>query len=434
MRGVRSCFLLCALVVSTAANAQFLKKMKERAENAVTNKAGEAVDKNVNKAADKVLNGEKSQQKSETKSEEKSETKTEAKAQTEPSLKAYSKFDFVPGSQVLLADDFSQDVIGEFPKMWNTNNKGEVVQLSVDNNKWLKMAYNSSYVSPVTKPLPENFTLEFDVILDMTNKGAGYPEWNFHFFNHEADPSDPRIFKTMTYNTNLIVRLLPGEFGNSHMILVHSEGAGGNEIFKSKVQYVKFIEDLYKKPMHVAFSVQGQRFRMWINEVKLYDLPKVYPAAAKFNRFAITAGSSNYGEDDLGLYFSNFKLAAGSPDTRSKLLTEGKWSTTAITFDVNSDKLKPSSMGVIKEIADIMAANADMKVRIIGHTDSDGAKDANQVLSEKRAKAVEEALVKIYSIDESRIETAGKGAAEPVSDNKTQTGKSQNRRVEFVRL
>jgi outer membrane protein OmpA-like peptidoglycan-associated protein len=74
-----------------------------------------------------------------------------------------------------------------------------------------------------------------------------------------------------------------------------------------------------------------------------------------------------------------------------------------------------------------------VKIKIIGHTSSDGDDAANMELSKQRASAVKEYLVKEFSIDAARIETEGKGETKPVGDNKTKEGKAQNRRVEFVK-
>jgi outer membrane protein OmpA-like peptidoglycan-associated protein len=102
-------------------------------------------------------------------------------------------------------------------------------------------------------------------------------------------------------------------------------------------------------------------------------------------------------------------------------------------FDVNAATIKPESAGVLKEVAGVLSQYKDIKVMIIGHTDSDGSDAANLTLSQKRAAAVKDALVTDYSIDASRIETDGKGESAPVADNKTKEGKAANRRVEFVK-
>ncbi len=142
---------------------------------------------------------------------------------------------------------------------------------------------------------------------------------------------------------------------------------------------------------------------------------------------------TNYPEDQYGIYVGNIKVATGKPDTRHKLVEEGKFSTTGILFDVNAATIKPESDGVIKELADVLTKYPDIKIKLIGHTDSDGGDAANLELSKKRAAAVKESLAKDFSIDPSRMETDGKGESESVADNKTKEGKAQNRRVEFIK-
>ncbi|MGB8316528.1 MAG: OmpA family protein, partial [Ignavibacteriaceae bacterium] len=73
-------------------------------------------------------------------------------------------------------------------------------------------------------------------------------------------------------------------------------------------------------------------------------------------------------------------------------------------------------------------------VRIVGHTDSDGDDKTNLDLSKKRAASVKSSLAYEFGIDESRMETDGKGEAEPVSDNNSPEGKANNRRVEFIKI
>lgn len=143
---------------------------------------------------------------------------------------------------------------------------------------------------------------------------------------------------------------------------------------------------------------------------------------------------SNYQEDEIGLFISNIKIATGLPDTRHKLIDEGKFSTTGILFDVNAATIKPESNGVLKEIAAVLNEHKDLRVKITGHTDSDGVDAANLELSKKRAEAVKAALVKDFGVDGASLETDGKGETKPVVDNRTKEGKAQNRRVEFVKL
>ena len=82
----------------------------------------------------------------------------------------------------------------------------------------------------------------------------------------------------------------------------------------------------------------------------------------------------------------------------------------------------------------MLKENPDVRVRVVGHTDSDGNADANLDLSKRRAAAVKTCLEKEFGITGSRIETGGKGQTEPPAPNNTVEGKAKNRRVEFVKI
>jgi outer membrane protein OmpA-like peptidoglycan-associated protein len=169
-----------------------------------------------------------------------------------------------------------------------------------------------------------------------------------------------------------------------------------------------------------------------MNGTKIWDLPKAFKPDATYN--AITFASQGSYNDVDYFVLSNIRLAVGAPDTRNKLITEGKFVTTGILFDVNKDVIKPESYGTMKAIANVLSENPDVKVKIVGHTDSDGDDKSNLDLSKRRADAVKSALAKDFSIDASRLETDGKGETQPADKNNTETGKANNRRVEFIKL
>lgn len=99
-----------------------------------------------------------------------------------------------------------------------------------------------------------------------------------------------------------------------------------------------------------------------------------------------------------------------------------------INFDYNSAKIKPEYMEKIKEFADYLKKHPEVKAEIQGYTDNKGNYDYNMVLSEKRAKAVYEALVKL-GISKDRLSFAGYGPNNPVASNDTEEGRAKNRRV-----
>lgn len=80
-----------------------------------------------------------------------------------------------------------------------------------------------------------------------------------------------------------------------------------------------------------------------------------------------------------------------------------------------------------------MTENEDIKVKIVGHTDSDGDDASNLALSKKRAESVKKALSSQFGINEKRMTTDGMGESQPVSPNTSPEGKANNRRVEFIK-
>lgn len=103
-----------------------------------------------------------------------------------------------------------------------------------------------------------------------------------------------------------------------------------------------------------------------------------------------------------------------------------------IYFDTDSYKIKPESDPTLKAIAELLKTKSNLNVYVVGHTDMTGDFDHNMKLSENRAKAIVDALVKDYEISAKRLIGKGVGPLSPVSTNKTNEGKQLNRRVELV--
>lgn len=102
-------------------------------------------------------------------------------------------------------------------------------------------------------------------------------------------------------------------------------------------------------------------------------------------------------------------------------------------FDFRSDVLRPESDKVLGEIANVMTQHPDWTLGVEGNTDNIGGDKYNFDLSERRAAAVKNALMKKYQIATQRLETTGFGASHPVDTNDTIEGRARNRRVELVR-
>jgi outer membrane protein OmpA-like peptidoglycan-associated protein len=129
-------------------------------------------------------------------------------------------------------------------------------------------------------------------------------------------------------------------------------------------------------------------------------------------------------EDDL--------IKVNAAEMLKGLKANGKIALYGIFFDFDKADIKPESKPALDEIAKLLRENPIMNLYVTGHTDMQGTLDYNKSLSEKRAKAVVDELVKNYSIAPSRLTPAGIGPLAPVSTNKTEAGRKLNRRVELV--
>jgi OOP family OmpA-OmpF porin len=111
----------------------------------------------------------------------------------------------------------------------------------------------------------------------------------------------------------------------------------------------------------------------------------------------------------------------------TKIVTHG------INFDRDQANLKPESMGTLNMIVLVMKDNPGLKFEVDGHTDNSGDAAHNFTLSQQRAAAVKDQLVKM-GIDASMLTTKGFGDTKSISDNNTPAGRANNRRVEFVKI
>jgi len=156
------------------------------------------------------------------------------------------------------------------------------------------------------------------------------------------------------------------------------------------------------------------------------DVPQAASAAAY--RFVVTGTSgANSAHADVTLIGERGKSIA------AQLAGTGRVAVYGIYFDFNSDRVRPDSDPVLREIAGALKANPAWKLTIEGHTDNVGGASYNLDLSARRARSVMEALVARFAIAPGRLSTAGFGATRPKSSNATEAGRSLNRRVELVR-
>jgi outer membrane protein OmpA-like peptidoglycan-associated protein len=104
-----------------------------------------------------------------------------------------------------------------------------------------------------------------------------------------------------------------------------------------------------------------------------------------------------------------------------------------IQFEVAKSIIKPESDSLLHDIAEVIKKNPQVKkLSIEGHASAEGDAKANKKLSDDRAKAVMNHLVKKEGVEAARLVAKGWGEEKPIADNATDEGKEKNRRVEFL--
>jgi outer membrane protein OmpA-like peptidoglycan-associated protein len=104
-----------------------------------------------------------------------------------------------------------------------------------------------------------------------------------------------------------------------------------------------------------------------------------------------------------------------------------------VTFRTGSAELDAAAGAVLAQVRDALNEDPALRLRLVGHTDNQGGPNINMPLSQRRAQAVRDWLVR-NGIAAERLATEGRGQGEPIADNNTDAGRSLNRRVEAVRV
>lgn len=137
-------------------------------------------------------------------------------------------------------------------------------------------------------------------------------------------------------------------------------------------------------------------------------------------------------ERERALARQEAEIVAGAKLPPSRAAGAGEVFTLAgDAFASGQSTLTAGAGASLRALAAYLELAADVRVEIVGHTDAQGAADANRQLSQRRAEAVRRALIDA-GIPASRIRAEGRGAAEPVADNATAAGRARNRRVEIA--
>jgi hypothetical protein len=215
--------LLFIVPVAGISQSAFLEKAKNRTKNKVEQRGLNKIDKETDKKLDEIEEGASSKDKKDSKDKEEkrkegkgTDESSKTPSETETELKSYSKYDFVPGENVVYLEDFAQDEIGELPENWNTGGKAELVTLDAFPGKWLRLFQNSVYLTSNIDSFSKNFTVEFDIILQLKNLGYTYPYISFGFFSSNGKaPNDNSFLNHQTTFQSAQVYVRPSGGGSS---------------------------------------------------------------------------------------------------------------------------------------------------------------------------------------------------------------------------
>jgi outer membrane protein OmpA-like peptidoglycan-associated protein len=310
----------------------------------------------------------------------------------------YQNYDFVPGNELIFEDNFESDMAGEWAAHWDLEN-GQGAVTTIDGRRMLTMT-EAFTVFPLMKNknyLSNNFSIEFDAYTnDM------WLSWPFYinFYDENDD------YVEILYSLDKVV-------------------FSGNNKQLSSEWYKDNYEEASNKFYHFAIAYTDNQMKIYIGEKRYLSIPNL---GLKPVRFAFYGGA----EPENTKSFTNVRVANGAQmNLLNALMTDGKFVTYGITFDVNKASLKPESMGTINQVLAMLKEKPDLKLEVGGHTDSDGSDENNLKLSQQRADAVVKKLVEL-GIDAGRLTAKGYGETKPVADNNSFEGKAKNRRVEFV--
>ncbi len=417
------CLVLCLVGGSVEVSAQsWLKKLGKTVENAAKNaverNAERATERAVDKAFDKTGeavegavsgNGNNAQPQQATPVTPAAATAEVAAAAPEPvSLETtYAKSDFVPGDEIFFEDNLANEQMGEFPSQWDLlNGNAEVASMAGVQAINLE-AGGSSTIAPLMKEkhyLPDVFTLEFDYWVNSYTETNQAPSQNYRLQFYDASGEE-------------VMHLT---FAEGYVDWAYISTSGDRRT--GRVGEYKEVIDAWS---HLSVSFNKRAFKAYINGSRVTNIPNM--AAPAY--FTIRNTSWN----DHRTLVTNFRLAKGAVPLYDRMMSDGKFITYGITFDVGKATIKPESMGEINRIVQLMNENPTLKFSVEGHTDSTGNANSNQTLSEQRSQAIVAKLVEL-GIAQDRLTAVGKGQNSPIADNNTDEGRAKNRRVEFVKM
>ena len=404
--------VLVAMGSTTEVSAQsFLKKLGKKIEETAKRKVENKVERTTEKTMDAVLDGKgTSNNNNGNNNADAVYDNGDGAAQVQPqkgqSLEmTYAKSDFVPGDEIFFEDNQANEQLGEFPSQWDVDyGNAEIVQMGGDK---VIMTQGYTAIMPLIGDgknyFPESFTVEFDIY----PQHARSVETATDQFEIGFNDSRTLVARFHTYSDE-------GCYLYTHWTKPNDDGGSSD----SSDNNVYFSNNEWH---HVAISFNKRACKIYVDGFRVLNIPNMKQPTSMW-----------IWSEEKQAYFKNFRIAKGAVPLYDRMMSDGKFITYGITFDVGKATIKPESMGEINRIVTLMTENPDLKFSVEGHTDNTGKEASNQTLSEQRSQAIVAKLVEL-GIAQDRLTAVGKGQNSPIADNNTDEGRAKNRRVEFVK-
>ena len=327
-----------------------------------------------------------------------------------PEFQAFSRFDFVPGEKVVGLEELLAGLDRRFPgEVEHQCRRGDRT-VAGKPGRWLKLTRAGTFIPELTPTLPDNFTLEFDLLVP--------PAFNSgYLFNASiVQLDDANIATWQTAANRFTFTAWPGgPTWQTSMTTRQNETQTANGTSDTKSPWKS-------DPLHIAVTRQGARVRVYLNQEKMWDVPRALLPTAKYNLIAFFIPNVDAGSE---YFVSNVRLAVGAPDTRNKLLTQGKWVTNGILFDVNSDRIRGESVrhaqgGGRRAHRERRSEGPNRRSHRLGRRGGGQPRFVPPPRGVGESDAHNE-----FKIDAGRMDTDGKGESEPVDKSHHAGGQGQ---------
>jgi len=311
----------------------------------------------------------------------------------------WAVYDFIPGHQLLFFDDFTGDPIGEPPVAWNVSKEAKIEVVQDQNRNWLH-AVTEAVVSPAGLRPPKRFTIEMDFqVLEGSYSGR---------YRIDLIGANEEDWASLTLEP---------------FAIFFSRSTG--------LTFEKAVE-LKTGIHHVAMQADGGAFKCYVNHVRVINIPNTGDFRASRVEVFMPGADQEVENDDKCL-ITNFTVASGPAPMREQLNASGKIVAYGIYFVNGKATILPQSTPTLKQIAELLAADASLSFSIESHDNEFDEQSQNMKLSEERAVAIKDHLMETYRIASNRLSTRGWGETRPLGEPDTVDGRRMNQRVELIR-